>query len=163
MRAFLLSVNACAALAMQLKITGSGVSEAVKSYADLKLGKPLTRYADLLREDDESVELHLKVESRGRHDSDHLGLESHVAEITAFCKDRHVIHCSAESEDMYASLDDLEGTLGRNLRKYKERRSAVKTARKRGSKYEQPMYEDDEDDDRARCAASQPFFFLLRA
>ena len=45
---------------MKLRITGQtpAVSEPLRAYADLKIGKPLARYAEMLRTD---VELNLKV------------------------------------------------------------------------------------------------------
>ena len=112
--------------------------------------KPIERYSELLRDGPESVELQLKVETRGgRHDTEHLGREAHIAEVTAYCKDKHAIHCSSSSEDMYTSLDDLTDMLSRNLRKHKERKIGVEQSRRRSSKDEinDLAMEADEDDE----------------
>lgn len=69
------------------------------------------------------VKLNFKVEKRHVHDQEHKGLESHVAEVTALCRDKQVIRVRHASEDMYASLDLLADGLSRKLRKYKERRA----------------------------------------
>ena len=134
---------------MKLRITGQtpAVSEPLRAYADLKIGKPLARYAEMLRTD---VELNLKVESRSRHDTEHLGKEAHIAEVTAYCKDKHVIHCAVTCDNMYASLDELTDTLGRKLRKYKERKTDTKQAERRESKLdlsESLIDEEDEDEE----------------
>ena len=94
-------------------------AQPLRAYADLKIGRPLERYSEILRTD---VELNLKVEARSRHDTEHLGKEAHIAEVTAYCKDKHVIHCTATNENMYASLDELTDTLSRKLRKWKGNR-----------------------------------------
>jgi len=107
------------------------VTDALKAYADQKLGKPLETFGSLLNGD---CELHLKVESRGLHDAEHRGKEAHIAEATAFCIDKHVINARSENEDMYASIDELTDTLTRSLRKYKEKRIDIKEERKRTSK-----------------------------
>lgn len=109
------------------------VTDALREYADSKLGKPLGTFGTLLNG---KAELHLKVEPRGVHDAEHRGKEAHIAEITAFCIDKHVIHAKAVQEDMYASLDELTDTLARSLRKYKEKRIDVKEERKRSLKGE---------------------------
>ena len=74
------------------------------------------------RHGDDGIELQLKVEKLSKHDAEHLGQVLQIAEVTARCKDKHIIHCSAQSDDMYASLDDLENMLGRRLRKWMLRR-----------------------------------------
>lgn len=123
------------------------LTDSLRSYAERKIQKPIARHADLLQGD--NVELHLKVQSRSRHDTEHLGKESHIAEVTAHCIDKVVIHCAATSEDMYASLDDLADTLSRKLRKYKERRNDLKQTRRREGKvgYEDTWNLADTDDD----------------
>ena len=90
------------------------------------------------------------MESRSRHDTEHLGKEAHIAEVTAYCKDKHVIHCAVTCDNMYASLDELTDTLGRKLRKYKERKTDTKQAERRESKLdlsESLIDEEDEDEE----------------
>lgn len=116
------------------QISGSSLTDPLRAHAVSKLNKPIERHADLLREGDASVELQLKVESRSKHDEAHIGKEAHIAEVTAHCKDKHVIHCAATTEDMYASIDELTDTLTRQLEKYKGKRITVKEDRKRSSK-----------------------------
>ena len=61
----------------------------------------------------------------------------HHAEVIAHLKGDHkCITVSAEGEDMYATIDDLEAKLASKLRKAKEKTQAVKEARNRGSKEE---------------------------
>ena len=60
--------------------------------------------------------------------------QAHIAEVTAHCKDKHVIHCATTTDDMYASLDGLTDTLSRQLLKHKERKVDVKENRKRSRK-----------------------------
>jgi len=119
------------------------VTEPMRTYADTKLNKPLSRHQDMLT----SVNLNLKVEHRGGglHDNVHQGKEAHIAEITAVCKDRRVIRVSEESGDMYASIDSLSSTLNRKLRKYKERKLDVTLGRKKGRKDAAFFQEDEED------------------
>lgn len=120
------------------------LTEAIEEYADQKMSKPLETFSSLLNG---APELHLKVESRSVHDADHKGKEAHIAEITAFCVDKHVINARSENEDMYASLDELTDTLTRSLRKFKEKRIAVKENRKRSAKGELSESEVGEEDD----------------
>jgi len=98
------------------------LTEPLKDYAEQKVGKHCTRYDELLT----GTTLQMKVEHRGGglHDSNHQGPTAHIAEITATCNDKHIIHVSQSSEDMYASLDKLAESFGRQLRKHKERKSA---------------------------------------
>ena len=137
---FLLVVVALSQLglsaAMSIRITTSGtsnaaLSEPLRAYADLKLGKSISRHSDLLRTD---IELLMKVETHSRHDNEHHGVQAHIAEVTAYCKDKHIIHCAAQCDNMYASLDELSDTLGRKLRKYKERKATNIQERRRESK-----------------------------
>jgi len=121
----------CAAMSSVKYTSNFEVTDALKAYADQKLGKPLETFGSLLNGD---CELHLKVESRGLHDAEHRGKEAHIAEATAFCIDKHVINARSENEDMYASIDELTDTLTRSLRKYKEKRIDIKEERKRTSK-----------------------------
>ena len=85
----------------------------------------LERYDKYLQ----SVSVNLKVEHRALHDTEHRGKEAHIAEVTALCQDKHVMHVTHESDDMYASLDLLADQLGRKLRKYKDRRSRHRQSR----------------------------------
>ena len=115
-----------------VKVTSNfEVTDSIKDYANQKLSKPIDTFGALLNED---LQLHLKVESRALHDTEHKGKESHIAEVTAFCVDKHVINAKADGEDMYASIDELTDTLTRSLRKYKEKRIDLKEGRKRARK-----------------------------
>jgi len=142
------------------------VTDSIRAYADQKLTKPIERHADLLRDGSNSVEVQLKVETRGRHDEKHLGQEEHIAECTVLCTNKHTIHCTASSNDMYASLDDLTDTLTRKLRKYKERKADVKQERRRldkeaisGALIEEP---DDELEGASGRAAAAPIALVRR-
>lgn len=137
------------AMMADLRVTGQGVTvtEPMQEYAEGKLSKPLDRFASLLNG---PAELHLTVEHRGVHDGDHKGRESHIAEITAFCTDKAVVHASAQSESMYASLDELSDMVERSLRKMKEKKKDVKQSRRREDKVEVAemlVDADDGDDD----------------
>jgi len=138
---------ACADMsALKISAIDFELSEALKEYADTKLAKPIETFGSLLNGE---PELHMKVESRGVHDAEHKGKEAHIAEITAFCVEKHVITAKAENEDMYASLDELTDTLTRSLRKYKEKRVDMKEGRKRARKGEldDTMIEEEEEEE----------------
>lgn len=127
---------AVAALVSPLHITGAQnleLTDAMREYATSKLTKPLETHAVILNPAS-AVELHLKVNHLGKHDEQHLGREAHVAEITAYCKDKAVIRATSECEDMYASLDELTDVLSRKLRKHKEKKMDVKQGRRRDDK-----------------------------
>jgi putative sigma-54 modulation protein len=146
-RSALLSRSAAVRMA-ELHVTGQGVTvtEPMQEYADSKLSKPLDRFASLLNG---PAEVHLKVEHRGLHDTKHHGQEAHIAEVTAFCTDKAVVHASAESESMYASLDELSDMLERKLRKLKEKKMDVKQSSRREDKAElaEQLIDADDDDD----------------
>merc|ERR1719506_1959210 len=129
----------------KLTLTGNNVeiTDPLRNYADSKLGKSLDRYERMLT----SVSVHLRVEKRGGglHDEAHQGLESHIAEITALCRDKQVIRVCEETENMYASLDQLTDTFTRKMRKHKERK--MQRQRGTGSAAENMSAEDDEDED----------------
>lgn len=78
-----------------------------------------------------------------------------VADVTVYCKDKAVIHASAESSSMYASLDELADTLSRKLRKHKERRVDVKQKDRREDKnvLNEQVFDEEEDDDDFAAAA----------
>lgn len=57
------------------QISGSTLTDPLKAHAESKFAKPIERYADILREGEASVELHLKVETRSKHDAEHRGQE----------------------------------------------------------------------------------------
>jgi len=101
------------------------LTQALRDATEHKLGKQLERYDKYLQ----SVSVNLKVEHRALHDTEHRGKEAHIAEVTALCQDKHVMHVTHESDDMYASLDLLADQLGRKLRKYKDRRSRHRQSR----------------------------------
>jgi len=97
------------------------LTDPLKTYADTKVGKHCVRYGELLT----GTTLQMKVEHRGGglHDVNHQGPTAHIAEVTATCNDKHVIHIRQSSEDMYATLDKLAESFGRQLRKHKERKA----------------------------------------
>jgi putative sigma-54 modulation protein len=134
-----------------LHVTGQGVTitEPMQEYADSKLSKPLDKFASMLNG---PPEVHLKVEQRGVHDTEHHGREAHIAEVTAFCTDKAVIHASASSESMYASLDELSDMLDRKLRKLKEKKKDIKQTSRREDKtafVEQMIDADEEEEEEA--------------
>ena len=86
------------------------------------------------------------------HDEAHVGRAAHHAEVTAHLKGAHKsVTVSSETEDMYATIDELEALLARKLRKAKERQQDVKEERNRGSKEEMEtdLLSDDDDDEAA--------------
>ena len=110
------------------------VTDALKTHVQSKLGVPLDKFASILNEA-QDVEMHMKVEKRGVHDSEHNGRTAHIAELTAFLKGGHKsVTVSSESEDMYATIDDLEARLARSLRKAKEKQQDTKIARGKAGK-----------------------------
>jgi putative sigma-54 modulation protein len=129
--------------ASKLTVTGKNVevTDPLRNYAETKLNKNMMRYERMLT----SVTVHLKVEHRGGglHDIAHQGLEAHVAEVTALCRDKQVIRVCSDSDNMYASLDELSDRLGRQLRKYKERRSQRKADQKGGNDVFDEMFDFD--------------------
>jgi len=125
-----------------LKITGVNVevTEALRSHTEEKISVPLDKFSSVLN-DAKQAELHLKVENRGVHDEKHLGRVAHIAEVTAHLKGKQrSITVSAENEDMYASIDELESLLARKLRKAKERWADNQVSR--GAKGKQAMDEE---------------------
>jgi len=131
----------------ELSVKGNGVTvtDAMNEYAEGKLAKVLDRYGELLNG---AVDVQLKVERRSLHDSEHVGKEAHIAEITARCTDKSVVHASAESESMYASLDELTDMVTRKLRKHKEKVMDVKQNRRRDDKkgVVEALVQDEDDD-----------------
>jgi len=126
------------AAADQLKIYGAGVevTEAMKEHAESKLAVPLDKFASILNEA-QDIDLHLKVEKLGVHDEKHAGRTAHSAEVTVYLKGAHkTVTVSSQSEDMYSTIDDLESSLARQLRKAKERLKDAKEDRNRSSKNE---------------------------
>lgn len=130
------------------------VTEALKSHVEAKLSVPLEKFSAILN-DASDVEMHIKVEKRGVHDEDHTGRSAHIAEVTAQLKGPHKsVTVSSESEDMYATIDELEARLARSLRKAKEKQQDVKI--NRGAKSKVGMEDDtlvDAEDDGADAMA----------
>mmetsp|Transcript_2 Transcript_2/g.8 ORF Transcript_2/g.8 Transcript_2/m.8 type:complete len:215 (+) Transcript_2:24-668(+) len=124
MKIFVLLLGAASALRLhmdsRLSVKGSGVeiTPPLRTYSETKLSKSIDIHSGLLT----SVALNLKVEKSAVHDQAHHGKETHIAECTALCKDKHVVRVCMESDSMYASIDLLAARLQRTLRKYKERR-----------------------------------------
>jgi len=122
--------RACPTMSVgELRIAGSGVTvtESMTDYAQKRISKSMDRYREMLTG---PVDLQLKVDKRGKHDEEHRGFEKHIATITAYCGDGFVIRSSAESESMYASLDELSDKVARQMRKHKEKTVDVITAKK---------------------------------
>lgn len=124
------------------------MTDALKAHAEAKLGVPLQKFAGVLN-DAQDVDLHMKVEKRGVHDEEHTGRVAHIAEAHVYLKGAHkTITVHSESEDMYATLDELESRLARQLRKAKERQEDLKISR--GAKGKNAMEVgalEDEDDE----------------
>mmetsp|Transcript_7016 Transcript_7016/g.18183 ORF Transcript_7016/g.18183 Transcript_7016/m.18183 type:complete len:170 (-) Transcript_7016:374-883(-) len=122
----------------QLKIFGKGVeiTDAMKEHAISKLAVPLDKFGAIINEA-QDIDLNMKVEKLGVHDSDHAGRTAHSAEVTVYLKGSHkTVTVSSQSEDMYSTIDDLESLLARQLRKAKERTQDQKQDRNRSSKNE---------------------------
>jgi len=132
-----ISVVAMAA-SPQLKIYGKDVeiTDAMRDHAESKLSIPLEKFSGILNEA-QDIDLHMKVEKLGVHDNEHAGRTAHFADLTVHLKGAHkTITVSSQSEDMYATIDDLESLLARQLRKAKERQQDLKQERNRESKNE---------------------------
>jgi len=122
---------------VELRVAGDGlsISEAMRQHAEAKLGVPIRKFDSVINAAS-PVEVLMKVEQRSVHDNLHVGKESHAAECTLRMNGGQVIRVAAESSDMYSTIDDLEARLATKLRKFKERRSDVKIARKAKGKDE---------------------------
>jgi ribosomal subunit interface protein len=139
-RAAVLRAPPTAAMAAvdQLKIFGKDVeiTEAMRDHATTKLCVPLDKFAKLINEA-QDIDLNMKVEKLGVHDSEHAGRTAHSAEVTVHLKGAHkTITVSSQTDDMYTTIDDLEANLARQLRKAKERQQDLKQDRNRNSKNE---------------------------
>eukprot|EP00316_Scyphosphaera_apsteinii_P013076 CAMPEP_0119346528 /NCGR_PEP_ID=MMETSP1333-20130426/108048_1 /TAXON_ID=418940 /ORGANISM="Scyphosphaera apsteinii, Strain RCC1455" /LENGTH=213 /DNA_ID=CAMNT_0007359029 /DNA_START=985 /DNA_END=1626 /DNA_ORIENTATION=- len=130
-------------------VSNLDITEPLRDYADAKLGKQVKRYDEMIN----SVTVHLKVEHRALHDRDHQGLEAHIAEVTALCRDRQVIRVRHSSDSMYASLDKLSDMLGRKLRKYKERKRSRSSLG--AQQLTEPEVEQEEDEDGVLMEAAE--------
>ena len=97
---------------MRLQVKGKNVevSEAIRSYAEEKLGKLERQLADPTR-----VELELAVEKNPSI------ADKHVAEATIWTKGP-VLRAKEASTDMRASIDLLTDKLERQVRAYREKR-----------------------------------------
>jgi ribosomal subunit interface protein len=123
-------------MTVPLQVTGKDVTDPMRGHAEKKLSVPLEKFKAILN-DGKVVELHMRTEKLAVHDEAHAGRSMHHAEVIAHLKGDHkCITVSAEGEDMYATIDDLEAKLASKLRKAKEKTQAVKEARNRGSKEE---------------------------
>ena len=119
-----------------LKITGAGeiLTPALRKHTEDKISIPLDKFASVLN-DAKDAELHMKVENRGSHDEKHVGKAAHIAELTAHLKGKQrTVTVHSESEDMYATIDELESLLARKLRKAKERWADTQKERNASSK-----------------------------
>ena len=123
-------------MTVPLQVMGKDVTDPMRGHAEKKLSVPLEKFKAVLN-DGKVVELHMRTEKLAVHDEAHAGRSMHHAEVIAHLKGDHkCITVSAEGEDMYATIDDLEAKLASKLRKAKEKTQAVKEARNRGSKEE---------------------------
>ena len=123
-------------MTVPLEVMGKDVTDSMRGHAEKKLSVPLEKFKAILN-DGKVVELHMRTEKLAVHDGAHAGRSMHHAEVIAHLKGDHkCITVSAEGEDMYATIDDLEAKLASKLRKAKEKTQAVKEARNRGSKEE---------------------------
>ena len=123
-------------MTVPLQVMGKDVTDPMRGHAEKKLSVPLEKFKAILN-DGKVVELHMRTEKLAVHDEAHAGRSMHHAEVIAHLKGDHkCITVSAEGEDMYATIDDLEAKLASKLRKAKEKTQAVKEARNRGSKEE---------------------------
>ena len=97
---------------MRLQVKGKNVevSEAIRDYAEEKLGRLGRHLADPTQ-----VELELAVEKNPSI------RDSQVAEATVFTKG-HPLRVRAASNDMRASIDDLTTKLLREVKEYREKR-----------------------------------------
>src|SRR5512133_1074505 len=112
---------------MQLQVRGRNleVSEAIRSYAEKKLGK-LERQLTNPR-----VELELAVENNPSI------ADNHVAEATIWTSGP-VLRAREASSDMHASIDQLVGKLERQVRRY---RSRGRSRRRRAARAHEPSVE----------------------
>ena len=96
---------------MQFQVKGRNleVSDAIRSYAEEKLGKLERQLTD------PRIELELAVEKNPSI------AENHVAEATIWTKGP-VLRAREASSDMRASIDQLVEKLERQVKKYRERR-----------------------------------------
>jgi putative sigma-54 modulation protein len=80
-------------------------SDAIRSYAEEKIVPTIQKFVH----HDTEAHIVLKVEKA-----------RHIVEIS-FHVDGHDFACHAESDDMYASIDKLSGTLAEQLRRHKDK------------------------------------------
>jgi len=111
---------------MRLQVKGRNVevSEAIRDYAQEKLGKLERQLADPTR-----VELELTVERNPSIAA------SHVAEATVWTKGP-VLRARESSSDMKASIDQLVDKLERQVKRYREKRRSHRHARADGGQLE---------------------------
>jgi putative sigma-54 modulation protein len=111
---------------MRLQVKGRNVevSDAIRDYAQEKLGKLERQLADPTR-----VELELTVERNPSIAA------SHVAEATVWTKGP-VLRARESSSDMKASIDQLADKLERQVKRYREKRRRGRHARADGGQLE---------------------------
>lgn len=144
-------------MAASIKISGDKIeiTDAMREHAEAKLGVPIEKFSTVIS-DASPVEVIMKCEPRSASgDRDHAGRTAHVAEVTLRTNGGEVMRVGCESDDMYATIDDLEGRLATKLRKFKEKRSDVKIGRKAKGKSDMNA-EDDGDDDFEDVPAPMP-------
>jgi putative sigma-54 modulation protein len=116
---------------VQLRVKGRGVevTEAIRSYAEKRLGK-LERQLP-----DPQIELELSAEHNPSIKA------SHVAEATVWTKGP-VLRARESSQDMRASIDQLVDKLERQVTRYREKRSRRRRASRQAPDEGIPMNEE---------------------
>eukprot|EP00741_Cyanophora_paradoxa_P020806 tig00021312_g20085.t1 len=96
-----------------MQITGDGIelTEAIRAYVEEKIGHSVETFKNFVT----GVDVHLQVSKNPRV---HF---TQSAEVTVYAQGQ-VLRASERTENLYASIDLVSEKIGRNLRKYKEKR-----------------------------------------
>lgn len=100
---------------MKLVIQGKNIeiTDAIREYVNQKIEKAVSHFQNLITE----VDVHLSVARNPRVNS------RQIAEVTMYLNGA-VVRAEEGSENLYASIDLVADKISRQLRKYKEKRSA---------------------------------------
>ncbi len=106
---------------MKLVIQGKNIeiTDAIREYVNQKIEKAVSHFQNLITE----VDVHLSVARNPRVNS------RQIAEVTMYLNGA-VVRAEEGSENLYASIDLVADKISRQLRKYKEKRSAKHTPAK---------------------------------
>ncbi|MGQ9871135.1 ribosome hibernation-promoting factor, HPF/YfiA family [Leptodesmis sp.] len=106
---------------MKLVIQGKNIeiTDAIREYVNQKIEKAVSHFQNLITE----VDVHLSVVRNPRVNS------RQIAEVTMYLNGA-VVRAEEGSENLYASIDLVADKISRQLRKYKEKRSAKHTPTK---------------------------------